>query len=116
MGRGRGFGLSSNRGKRGSGSRFNYRGNSSWRGGRGRGRGRGGAALPGDSPAPVREDDGTLLAERFEKVALNGEIDEKMGFPRVQEGARREGWLVNMRPVRPYLSLDLIRNLMFCRR
>jgi hypothetical protein len=39
-----------------------------------------------------------------------------MGFPRVQEGARREGWLVNMRPVRPYLSLDLIRNLMFCRR
>jgi DNA polymerase epsilon subunit 1 len=114
MGRGRGFGLSSNRGKRGSGSR-GYRGNSSWRGGRGRGRGRGGAALPSDSPAPVREDDGTLLAERFEKVTLNDEIDEKMGFPRVQEGARREGWLVNMRPVRSYLSVDSIRTFMIYR-
>ncbi|KAF5354069.1 hypothetical protein D9756_007250 [Leucocoprinus leucothites] len=100
MGRGRGsFGLSSNRGKRGSGSRYGYRGAGSWRGGRGRGRGRGGSSsLPSDSPALKREDDGTLLEERFEKVALNDEIDEKMGFTRVQEGVRREGWLINMRP------------------
>ncbi|KAF9451608.1 DUF1744-domain-containing protein [Macrolepiota fuliginosa MF-IS2] len=99
MGRGRGtFGLSSNRGKRGSQSRYGYRGGGSWRGGRGRGRGRGGAALPSDSPAPKREDDGTLLEERFERVTLNDEIDEKLGFARVQEGIRREGWLINMRP------------------
>lgn len=100
MGRGRGtFGLTSNRGKRGSGSRFGYRGNNTWRGGRGRGRG--GTALPSDAPAPVREDDGTQFVERFEKVALSDEIDEKMGFARVEEGAKREGWLINMRPVRP---------------
>ncbi len=98
MGRGRGtFGLASNRGKRGSGARYGYRGNTTWRGGRGRGRG---AALPSDAPAPVREDDGTQLVERFEKVSLSDEIDEKLGFSRVQEGSRREGWLINMRPVR----------------
>lgn len=103
MGRGRGsFGLSSNRGQRGSNTRFAYRGAGSWRGGRGRGRG--GSSLPSDSPAPKREDDGTLLEEKFEKVALNDEIDEKMGFSRVQEGPKREGWLINMRPVRPPYS------------
>ncbi|KXN82929.1 DNA polymerase epsilon catalytic subunit A [Leucoagaricus sp. SymC.cos] len=97
MGRGRGsFGLSSNRGKRGTNTRFGYRGAGSWRGGRGRGRGS--RSLPSDAPAPKREDDGTLLEERFEKVSLNDEIDEKLGFARVQEGTRREGWLINMRP------------------
>jgi DNA polymerase epsilon subunit 1 len=35
---------------------------------------------------------------------LNDEIDEKMGFSRVQEGPKREGWLINMRPVRPPYS------------
>jgi DNA polymerase epsilon subunit 1 len=96
MARGRGsFGLSSARG-RGRGSfRSGYRGGS-WRGGRGRGRG--GSKTAGES-APQREDDGTKLAERFEQVQLNDEIDEKLGFARVQEGGRREGWLVNMHPV-----------------
>ncbi|CCM01776.1 uncharacterized protein FIBRA_03843 [Fibroporia radiculosa] len=78
-------------------SRFGYRGNSSFRGGRGRGRGRGRGGAPAESQ-PQREDDGTQLAERFEQVALNDEVDEKLGFSRVSEGPRREGWLVNMHP------------------
>ena len=96
MGRGgRGtFGLTSAR--RGRGSFRGYRGNNtSYRGGRGRGRG-GGAS--GDS-APQRDDDGTQLAERFEQVRLNDEVDEKLGFARIQEGGKREAWLVNMHPV-----------------
>ncbi|KAI0700326.1 hypothetical protein BC835DRAFT_1412133 [Cytidiella melzeri] len=82
-GRGRGF------------SRFSYRGSTHFRGGRGRGRGRGGA--PAENQ-PQREDDGTQLAERFEQVRLQDEIDEKLGFARVSEGVAREGWLVNMHP------------------
>ena len=49
--------------------------------------------------APVREDDGTQLAERFERVTLNDEVDEKLGFVRVDQGPRREGWLINMHTV-----------------
>lgn len=83
------------------GSSSSYRGGSSFRGGsssyRGRGRGRGGGAGAG----PARDDEGTAMAERFERVALEDEIDEKMGFGRVSEGPRREGWLINMHPVRP---------------
>lgn len=97
MARGRGtFGLSSARGSgRGRGSFRGFRAGGSWRGGRGRGRG--GNKASGDT-APQREDDGTQLAERFERVTINDEIDEKLGFARVQEGGRREGWLVNMHP------------------
>lgn len=86
------FGLASSR--RGRGSFRGYRGNTSFRGGRGRGRGGG----PGDS-APKRADDGTQLEERFEQVRLNDEVDEKLGFGRIQEGGRKEAWLVNMHPV-----------------
>ncbi|KAG7095213.1 hypothetical protein E1B28_005988 [Marasmius oreades] len=88
MARGRGsFGLSAVRG-----------GNTRFRGGfRGRGgRGRGGFSKRSDGLR--REEDGTHLAERFERVKLNDEIDEKLGFPGVQEGVVREGWLVNMHP------------------
>ena len=84
------------RGGRGN-SRFNYRGNASFRGGRGRGRGRGGA--PAEAQ-PQRDEDGNQLAERFEQVKTNDEVDEKLGFARVQEGPTREGWLINMHPVR----------------
>ncbi|KZT02860.1 DUF1744-domain-containing protein [Laetiporus sulphureus 93-53] len=87
------FSGSSRRG-RGS-SRSGYRGARGFRGGRGRGRGRGGAP---SEPQPQREDDGTQLAERFEQVSLNDEVDEKLGFSRVQEGSTREGWLINMHP------------------
>lgn len=91
MARGQGsFGLSSSRGGRGG----NFRGNF-----RGRGRGRGGASRKGNDTMPVREDDGTQLAERFERVAQNDEVDEKLGFSKVDEGVRREGWLINMHPV-----------------
>ncbi|TFK24084.1 DNA polymerase epsilon catalytic subunit A [Coprinopsis marcescibilis] len=91
MARGRGnFGLSSRTRVRGT-----FRGN---RGGF-RGRGRGGSKPGGpDGPAPVREDDGTQLAEKFERIAVNDEVDEKLGFARVSEGPRKEGWLINMHP------------------
>ncbi|KAJ7642294.1 hypothetical protein B0H17DRAFT_960164 [Mycena rosella] len=97
MARGRGnFGLSSARG--GSrGSFRGYRGGGSWRGGRGRGRGRGGSKAAGEG-APKREDDGTQLEEKFEAARVYDELDEKLGFARVQEGLRKEGWLVNMHP------------------
>ncbi|KAI0946543.1 hypothetical protein AcW1_009982 [Taiwanofungus camphoratus] len=82
--------------RRGRGSsRYGYRGNGSFRGGRGRGRGRGGA--PAETQ-PQREDDGTQLAERFEQVRISDDVDEKLGFARIQEGTRREGWLINMHP------------------
>ncbi|KAH9829902.1 DNA polymerase epsilon subunit 1 [Rhodofomes roseus] len=82
---------------RGRGSRFGTRGSSHYRGGRGRGRGRGRGGAPADAQ-PQREEDGTQLAERFEQVELNDEVDEKLGFARVLEGSRREGWLINMHP------------------
>jgi DNA polymerase epsilon subunit 1 len=103
MAPGRGnFGLSSARG--GSrGSFRGYRGGGSWRGSRGgRGRGRGGAKA--GEAAPKREDDGTQLAEKFEAVQVYDELDEKLGFARVQEGLQKEGWLVNMHPVCPKRS------------
>ncbi len=52
----------------------------------------------------MKDEDGTQLAERFEQVTLNDEVDEKLGFPRLQEGVKKEGWLVNMRPVRAFAS------------
>ncbi len=95
MGRGRGsFGLTARNRGRGT-SRGSSRGGF-WRGGRGRGRGA--SKTPGD-PAPVREDDGTQLAERFERANLGDEIDEKLGFAKILEGEPREGWLINMHTV-----------------
>ncbi|KAI0041486.1 DUF1744-domain-containing protein [Auriscalpium vulgare] len=80
---------------RGRGSFRGYRGGGSFRG---RGRGRGAYNAPKADPALSRDDEGTQQAERFERVALNDEIDEKLGFGRIQEGPRREGWLINMHP------------------
>ena len=85
------------RGNGRGGSRFGYRGSTSFRGGRGRGRGRGGAQT---DATPQRDEDGNQLAERFEQVKTNDEVDEKLGFARVQEGPTRDGWLINMHPVR----------------
>lgn len=83
------------RGGRGN-SRFGYRGNTSFRGGRGRGRGRGG----GPTEAQLqRDEEGNQLAERFEQVKTSDEVDDKLGFDRVQEGQAKEGWLINMHPV-----------------
>lgn len=108
MARGQGsFGLSS-RGTRGRNSNSSFRGNFR---GRGRGRTRGGTAGVGrgrgserNNAAPAREDDGTQLAERFERVSLNNEVDEKLGFAKIDQGPRREGWLINMHTV-SFLSM-----------
>ncbi|KAK7026724.1 DNA polymerase epsilon catalytic subunit [Paramarasmius palmivorus] len=86
MARGRGFDLRS-----GSNTRFRGGNRGSFRG-RGRGEKSGGET----SNAPRREDHGTQLAEKFERIKLNDEIDEKLGFGLVQEGHVREGWLANM--------------------
>lgn len=97
MGRGT-FGLVSSRGRaRGSG-RSGYRGSNNTYRGRGRG-GRGGGPNA-DAPAPLRDEDGTAMEERFERVRIDDEVDEKLGFALLQEGPRKEGWLVNMHPVR----------------
>lgn len=73
------------------------RGSSSFRGQRGRGRG-GSSAARSDATSK-QDDEGTRLAERFEQVKTYDEIDDKLGFFRVQEGSKKEGWLVNMHPV-----------------
>lgn len=112
MARGRGaFGLSSTRaGDRGRGT---YRGRAaSWRGGRGRGRG----GTKAGEGGPKREDDGTQLAERFERVALGDEVDEKLGFARLQEGGKKEGWLVNMHPVSLYFRVSRLHKLIFLKK
>ena len=48
---------------------------------------------------PTRDEEGSQLAERFESVRLDDEVDEKLGFGKIQEGPKKEGWLVNMHPV-----------------
>ena len=96
MARGSGtFGIPTfSRGRGRGGSRGGYRG--SFRGFRGRGRG-GGTARNG--PAPVRADDATQLEDKFDNVRQRDEIDEKLGFRRVSDGPKLEGWMVNMHPV-----------------
>lgn len=58
--------------------------------------------------APARGEDGSHLEERFESVRVNDEVDEKLGFARVQEGSKREGWLVNMHAVGRYCIYALM--------
>ena len=90
-GRGRGRGGSNTRF---TGKRTSFR-NSSKAGG--------GTAYGIDRPAPIREDDGSAAAERFEEVKVQDEIDEKLGFRRFESnlaaGEKRVGWLVNMHQV-----------------
>lgn len=94
----RGSSGSFKRGGRGGSRGFRGNSNTSYRGGRGRGRGRGGGGGPSDAQ-PLRDEEGNQLTERFEQVKTNDEVDEKLGFARVQEGPLREGWLINMHPV-----------------
>ena len=79
------------RGRGRGGFRGRYRGSF-------RGRARGGAAAR-NGPAPARADDATQLEDKFENVRQRDEIDEKLGFHRVSDGPKREGWMVNMHPV-----------------
>lgn len=74
-----------------------FRNTSSFRGTRGRGRG--GSSAARSDVTPKQDDEGTRLAERFEQVQTYDDIDEKLGFSRIQEGPKKEGWLVNMHPV-----------------
>ncbi|THH04963.1 hypothetical protein EW145_g5144 [Phellinidium pouzarii] len=90
------FGLTASRRARG-GFRGGGRGGSSYRGSRGRG-GRGGSSSNAIVAVPTKDEEGTQLAERFERVRLSDEVDEKLGFSGIQEGQRKEGWLVNMHP------------------
>lgn len=106
MGRGT-FGLVSS--KRGKGSvRGGSRGSF-----RGRGRGRGGAQsnTTHNIPAPLRDEDGTALEDRFEQVNISDSVDSKLGFDRVQEGSKKEGWLVNMHPVSRFVYIIFRRVL-----
>lgn len=98
------FGLTSS----GRGNKWT-RGNTRARGGnrgtwRGRGRGGGGrnpngGASTSNKANDAAADEGSLLEAKFEDVRIRDEVDEKLGFARVSEGARREAWLVNMHPV-----------------
>ena len=88
-------------GRQGQGS---FRG---FRRGRGRGRGRGGSNTSRPDAVLSRDDEGTKLSERFEQVRVNDEIDEKLGFARIQEGPKKEGWLINMHPVRRAVSFNV---------
>ena len=82
------------------------RGGSSFRGQRGRGRG--GSSAARSNAAPKQDDEGTRLAERFEQVELYDDIDDKLGFSRIQEGPKKEGWLVNMHPVECRFSIQRV--------
>jgi DNA polymerase epsilon subunit 1 len=102
MTRGKTFGLtSSGKGNKWTrGNSFNTRGRGGWRGRRrGRGEITNGVAATSNKANDAAADEGSLLEAKFENVQLRDEVDEKMGFPRVSEGPRREGWLVNMHPV-----------------
>ena len=107
------FGLTAARRSRGY-FRGNGRGGSSFIGRRGRG-GRVGSTANAVVAAPTKDEEGTQLAERFEQVKMNDEVDEKLGFSKLQEGPRKEGWLVNMHPVstrfssRPHFLMLFLR-------
>jgi DNA polymerase epsilon subunit 1 len=58
---------------------------------------------------PARGEDGNQMEERFENVRIYGEIDEKLGFAALAEGAKRDGWLVNMHPVSCTMAVFLER-------
>lgn len=97
MARGAVFGLTSSRRGRGGGFRGNWRRNA-------RGGGRSGNNSSENAPLVVRGDDGSQTQERFENARINDEVDEKLGFVRLSEGPKQEGWLVNMHPVRVFFN------------
>lgn len=92
---------------RGGSFRGGSKGNTRFTGNKKRGRG-GGVAYGIDRPAPVREDDGSAAAERFEEARVWDDIDVKLGFEKFEsgsyEGETRKGWLVNMHQVSRFLG------------
>ncbi|KAF9586291.1 DNA polymerase epsilon catalytic subunit [Lunasporangiospora selenospora] len=53
------------------------------------------AAQTASGPYVVTGDEGTHIEQRFEDIALQDEIDEKLGFFKFQEGPEKLGWLIN---------------------
>ena len=43
-------------------------------------------------------EDGSAVEERFQELKERDEIDEKLGFHRLEQGQTRQAWLVNMHP------------------
>ena len=43
-------------------------------------------------------EDGSAVEERFLEVKMRDEIDERLGFIRLEEGQTKQAWLVNMHP------------------
>jgi hypothetical protein len=96
----------------------NTRARASFRGSKGSGsfrgfrvRGRGGSSNARPDATQKQDDEGTRLAERFEQVQLGDDIDDKLGFIRVQEGPKKEGWLVNMHPVECSISIARVSRI-----
>lgn len=46
-------------------------------------------------PSTAAGDEGTFVEQRFDDVAMQDEIDEKLGFYKFQEGPPKLGWLIN---------------------
>lgn len=78
--------------------RGNSRGSWRGRGGRGRGGGRGGYGQPPGAGIKTATE-GTKEEDRVEDAKMWDELDQKLGFPKFQEGPSRQGWLVNMKEV-----------------
>ena len=89
-------------GSRGGGA-ASGRGNSSrgsWRGGPGGGRGGGRGGYGQQAGGGLKTaTEGTREEDRVEDAKIWDQLDDKLGFPKFQEGHSRQGWLVNMKEV-----------------
>jgi hypothetical protein len=97
-------------------ARASFRGSKGYGSFRGlRGRGRGGSSTARTDATPKQDDEGTRLAERFEQIQLCDDIDDKLGFTRIQEGPKKDGWLVNMHPVESQCTFSTLpHSATFC--
>lgn len=72
-----------------------------------------------EKQGPIREDDGTAAAERFEEVKVYDEIDEKLGFWKFESnaaaGETKVGWLVNMHQVGCFTSSSTSGEMWKCK-
>lgn len=50
--------------------------------------------------------EGTREDDKLDDARVWDELDERLGFPKFVEGDRRQGWLVNMKEVRPLVLLS----------
>ncbi|KAG0320031.1 DNA polymerase epsilon catalytic subunit [Dissophora globulifera] len=88
------FGLMPSSGRGGRGGRGGHGG----RGGRGKSSYRAPSAQSASAQAAAfvpTGDEGTHIEQRFDDVAQQDEIDEKLGFFKFQDGPEKLGWLIN---------------------